>query len=62
MPASTGACNGIGETVTSSGAVPVPVELVALNVPLNTPNVVSVPLIAPVVELSVNPGARPVAL
>ena len=45
----------------SSGAVPVPVEFVALNVPLNTPTAVSVPPITPVVELSVSPGARPVA-
>ena len=46
----------------SSGAVPVPVEFVALNELLNTPTVVNVPLITPVAELSVSPGARPVAL
>ena len=58
VPVSTGA--GI-RAVISSGAVPVPVELVALNVPVKTPALASVPLIKPVAGLSVSPGARPVA-
>ena len=58
VPVSTG--TGIN-AVTSKRAVPVPVELVALNVPLNTPAVVNVPLTTPVFASSVRPGARPVA-
>ena len=48
-------------TVSVSTAVPVPTALVALNVIGKTPTAVGVPLISPVLVLTLSPAGSPLA-
>jgi hypothetical protein len=52
---------GPGFTVTTSVALPVPPELVALRVTLKVPLTVGVPLINPFVVLTLRPVGKPLA-
>jgi len=52
---------GPGFTVTTSVALPVPPELVALMVELKVPLAVGVPLIKPLVVLTLRPVGKPLA-
>ena len=62
VPVNTGGKMAGGSTVISSGAVPVPAAFVARSVPVKTPAVVNVPVIAPVETLRMSPGAKPSVL
>jgi hypothetical protein len=52
---------GTATTVSVSVAFPVPALLVALSVTVETPPLVGVPVIKPVVEFNKRPLGRPVA-
>jgi hypothetical protein len=52
---------GVGRTVMVSVALPLPPALLALMVELNVPVTLGVPLITPVLVLTLKPVGRPVA-
>ena len=52
---------GVGSTVMTNVAVPVPPALLALIVTLLVPVTVGVPLMRPVVALKLRPAGRPLA-
>ena len=52
---------GVGNTVITKVALPVPPALLALIVTLLVPVTVGVPLIRPVLALKLSPAGRPVA-